>query len=81
LVLVDKSEVTTGGALGWLKLDATAYDTVPFKRLEHVLREHWDGTPKSITAMAGTILINADMWEQEGFTDLVRANSDAELWP
>ena len=80
-MLVDKSEVTTGGALGWLKLDATAYDAVPLKRLERVLREHWDGTPKSITAMAGTILINADMWEQEGFTDLVRANSDAELWP
>ena len=80
-MLLDKSEVTAGGALGWLKLDAPAYDSVPLKRLEHVLRERWDGTPKSIAAMAGTILINADMWEQEGLTDLVRASSDAELWP
>ena len=75
--------MTTGGALGWLALGSTAYKHIPSKRVEHVLQEHWTGQPRSLTAMAGTVQINLDLWEQQGDTlcKLVRMNNDAESGP
>ena len=80
---IGASQVTTGGALGWLALGSTAYKHVPSKRVEHVLREHWNGQARSLTEMAGTTQVNSDLWDgqEEHPSKLVRINNDAESGP
>ena len=71
----------TGGALGWLNLSVSAYDQVPLKRIEHILREHWSGRAESIPTMLGSVIINSDLWDQGDTVNLIRASCDAEQGP
>ena len=74
--LVDTKLVQTGGTLSQLALPENCVKTMDIARIAMILKEN-DST--SFKSVIGPIIINASVWSGNTFTDLRRANHDAEV--
>jgi hypothetical protein len=78
-----KGAVTTmGGSLAMINLTSQAYPgLVSPAKVQYFIENKWTGFPSDISSIIGTVLVNAELWDQPSFADLSRASSDAEPAP
>jgi hypothetical protein len=50
-------------------------------KVQYFIENKWTGFPSDISSIIGTVLVNAELWDQPSFADLSRASSDAEPAP
>ena len=80
-LLQSRDSVTVGGSLAMLCLGKAAYSYHQLNRILYAFEHGWTGKPSDITNIVGTVVVNADMWDGEGFHDLLRASHDSEPGP
>ena len=74
--LADTNHVQTSGTLSQLDLAENCLKTMDVAQIALLLREICSTTFKPLI---GAIIINASVWSATTFTDLRRANHDAEV--
>ncbi|CAE7250172.1 unnamed protein product [Symbiodinium sp. CCMP2592] len=79
-MLTSKKTVQVGGSLGWLSLTEWGFplQALSSARVLHVAKQ-WSGVPIELAEILGTTTVNSDLWLQDRFQDLVRADNDAGI--